>query len=208
MVEFKSVGDPLKHGDFEVLIAYTLLYRFKYQIGYETQLSSWLILPTVNKHLNAALKNYQIKLAEILPGFWKAKTMFPLYVVAYNQLPFEMPYHMLKLFIKSGKPVQEVFRAVLQSEKRKLWISAVEKAMELIHPKDFKEVIKPMSLATERQELRTTLKELLKDDIEQEKRDSKLEEKQETARKMKAKGFAVSLISELTGLSEVEVKKL
>ena len=136
LVEFKSVADPLLSGDFEVLLAYTLLYRVKFKIGYDTKLSSWLILPTVNKHLRAALKNYGIKLTEILPGFWQAKTLFPLYIVAYNQLPFEMPYQTLKLFIKSGESVQEVFRDVLESEHRKIWLTAIHTAMQLIHPKD------------------------------------------------------------------------
>lgn len=212
LIEFKSVADPLKHGDFEVLLAYTLLYRFKYQVEYKTQLSSWLILPAVNKHLKAALKNYQIKLTEILPGLWKGKTIFPLYVVAYNQLPFEMPYQTLKLFIKSGKPVQEVFQAVLESEHRETWIKAVQTAMDLIHPKDFRKVMTEMSLATERRELRETLKELLKDDIkkdiEQAVHEGELTALQTTAKRMLADGMSIKAVSKYTGLSADQIKKL
>lgn len=45
LLEFKSINDPLLPGDFEVLLAYTLLYRVKFKIGYDTRLSSWLVVP-------------------------------------------------------------------------------------------------------------------------------------------------------------------
>jgi hypothetical protein len=128
--------------------------------------------------------------------------------VAYNQLPFEMPYQTLKLFIKSGKPVQEVFRGVLESEHRGTWLKAVRTAMELVHPKDFKEVLKDMSLTTERRELREYIKELLKDDIEQEKHDSELNALRKTAKQLLAEGIPIPTISKCTGLSEDEIKKL
>lgn len=208
LVEFKSVADPLLPGDFEVLLAYTLLYRVKFKIGYQTKLSSWLVIPALNKHLKSALKNYHIHLTEILPGFWRAQTLFPLYVVAYNQLPFEMPYQTLKLFIKSGKSVQDVFRDVLESEHRKTWLKAVHTAMQLVHPKDFREVVEQMSLTSERQALQKTLKELLKEDIEKDLTEREQTVLKKTAQQMRADGMSFAAISKYTGLSEDEISKL
>lgn len=216
LMEFKSINDPLQPGDFEVLLAYTLLYRVKFKIGYDTRLSSWLVVPSLNKHLKAALKHYQIELDEILPGFWSAKTIFPLYVVAYELLPFEMPYSSLKLFIKSGKPVQKVLQTVLESEKRPEWVQAALTAMELIHPLDAKEVLDKMGLPAERKALRQKMLELVKDDVEKAKSESEhkgeqkgeLKAKREMARQMKADGMPLDSISKYTGLSLKEVEQL
>ncbi len=79
LLAFKSVADPLKPGNFEVLLAYTLLYRVKFKIGYESHLSSWLVLPNLTPTLEAALAHYKIELHEIVPGFWQADTLFPLF---------------------------------------------------------------------------------------------------------------------------------
>ncbi len=111
LVEFKSVSDPILFGDVETWLAYTLLYRKKFEIAYEQGLSAWLIVEYRNKQLEQALHHYQIQLKEILPGFWQAQSLFPIYVVAYRELPFELPYSTLKLFLKSGKSVQEIFDA-------------------------------------------------------------------------------------------------
>ncbi|PIQ25188.1 hypothetical protein COW36_23045 [bacterium (Candidatus Blackallbacteria) CG17_big_fil_post_rev_8_21_14_2_50_48_46] len=212
LLEFKSIADPLKPGDFEVLLAYTLLYRVKFKIGYEAHLSSWLVVPSLTPTLEQALAHYQIAITEILPGFWQAKTLFPLYLVAYNRLPLELPYSQLKLFIKSGEPLQQIFQAVLESEQRQSWLEAMLTIMELIHPLDSQEVLKKMGLAAERQELRKTMLELVKPDLEQElaerKQQGKLEGKLETARQMKADGMPVASICKYTGLSEAEVAAL
>lgn len=216
LVEFKSVQDEPRFGDFEILLAYTLHYRAKDKIAYDTELASWLIVPNLNKQLRMAMAHYQIELTEILPGFWSGRTIFPLYVVAYNRLPFELPYSTLKLFIKSGQPVQQVFRAVLESEKRPEWVQAILTAMDLIHPLDAKEVLDQMSLAAERQELHKKMLEIVKDDVEQLQQKSKLEGKaegqlearRETARQMKADGIPLDRIGKYTGLSAKEIKKL
>lgn len=217
LIEFKSVGDKFLTGSFEKLLAYTLFYRLKYHVSYDTELSSWLILPTLNKSLKTALKHYNIALEEILPGFWKGHTLFPLYIIAYNDLPFEQPYHMLKLFIRSGQPVQKLFADVLKSEQREKWLAAIQHAMALIHPKDFQEVLKKMGLAAERKELHKTIRELLKDDIDKEieqerqasllkgKLEGKLEALKKTARQMKADGMPVDVIRKYTGLSQKEL---
>lgn len=135
---------------------------------------------------------------------------------------------MLKLFIKSGQPVQNVFADMLQSIKRPKWLKAVQKVMALIHPKDFKEVLLKVGLATEQQELRETIKELLKDDIEKEKQDSllkgllegmregeakgeaqgELKASRKMAKQMKADGHSIDMISKYTGLSPEEIEEL
>ena len=61
--------------------------------------------------------------------------------------------------------LQAVFRGVLESEQRDIWLRAVQTAMALVHPADFKDVLKEMSLTTERRELREYIKELLKEDL-------------------------------------------
>ncbi|MGE3727753.1 MAG: hypothetical protein AB7I41_19495 [Candidatus Sericytochromatia bacterium] len=212
LLEFKSIADPLKPGDFEVLLAYTLLYRVKFKIGYGAHLSSWLVVPSLTPTLEQALAHYQIEIQEILPGFWQAKTLFPLYLVAYNHLPSELPYSQLKLFIKSGEPLQQIFQAVLESEQRQSWLEAMLTVMELIHPLDSQEVLKKMGLAAERQELRKTMLELVKPDLEQElaerEQQGQLQGKRETARQMKADGMPVASICKYTGLSEAEVAEL
>ena len=216
LIEFKSVGDKFLTGSFEKLLAYTLFYRLKYHVSYDTELSSWLILPALNKSLKAALKHYKIELEEILPGFWKGHTLCPLYIIAYNDLPFEQPYHLLKLFIRSGQPVQKVFTDVLKSEQREKLLAAIQKAMELIHPRDFKEVLKKMGLAAERKELHKTIRELLKDDIDKEietekqasLRQGELKALRKTAKQMKADGMPIDVISKYTGLSQKEIKEL
>ncbi|PKL80030.1 MAG: hypothetical protein CVV27_01025 [Candidatus Melainabacteria bacterium HGW-Melainabacteria-1] len=208
LLEFKSISDPMQPGDFEVLLAYTLLYRVKFKVGYDARLSSWLVVPSMNKHLKQALDHYGIELNELQPGFWSAKTLFPLYVIAYDKLPLELPYSALKLFIRSGKPVQEVFRAVLESEHRPEWVQAMLTTMDLIHPLDVKEVLEQMGLAAERQELHKKILELAKDDVEQIKRESKLEGKLEIARQMKLDGMSVASICKYTGLSTKDVEGL
>lgn len=220
LLEFKSISDPMQPGDFEVLLAYTLLYRVKFKVGYDSRLSSWLVVPTMNKHLNQALDHYGIELTELQPGFWSAKTLFPLFVVAYDKLPLELPYSALKLFVRSGKSVQEVFRAVLESEQRPGWVQAMLTAMDLIHPQDAKEVLEEMGLAAERKELHKKMLELVKDDVEQQvaervaEREQKalsegaLNAKRETARQMKQDGMPVKSISKYTGLVEDEIAKL
>lgn len=215
LVEFKSINDDIRFGDFEILLAYTLHYRAKEKIGYGTQLASWIIVPDQNKQLKAALKHYQITLTEILPGFWSGQTLFPLFVVAYNRLPFELPYSALKIFIKSGKPVQKVFRAVLESEKRPEWVQAFLSAMDLIHPLDAKEVLEQMSLATERQELHKKMLEIVKDDVEKQVAEGEQKvlremahKTREMAREMLADGIPLDRISRYTGLPAKEIKKL
>jgi len=212
LLEFKSVADPLKPGDFEVLLAYTLLYRVKFKIGYEAHLSSWLVLPNLTPTLEAALSHYKIELHEIVPGFWQANTLFPLFVLAYNRLPEDVSYSQLKLFIKSGKPVQQILRGVLESEQRQTWIEAILTVMALIHPIDTKEVLEQMGLAAERQELRKTMLGLVKEDVEHElierEQKGKREGLRDTARQMKADGLPVASICKYTGLSADEVAAL
>ncbi|PIQ29013.1 hypothetical protein COW36_18555 [bacterium (Candidatus Blackallbacteria) CG17_big_fil_post_rev_8_21_14_2_50_48_46] len=224
LLEFKSIADPLKPGDFEVLLAYTLLYRVKFKIGYSDHLSSWLVLPSLTPTLKQALNHYQIKLQEILPGFWQAQTLFPLFVLAYNNLPAELPYSQLKLFIKSGKALQEIFKHVLESEQRADWLEAMLTIMELVHPQDTEEVLLQMGLAAERQSLRQTMLELVKDEVEERlqqtrqesrqqgrqegRQEGQLEGKRETARQMKADGMPLANICRYTGLSPEEVAGL
>lgn len=220
LLEFKSISDPMQPGDFEVLLAYTLLYRVKFKVGYDAHLSSWLVVPTMNKHLKQALGHYSIELTELQPGFWSARTLFPLYVVAYDQLPLELPYSTLKLFVRSGKSVQAVFRAVLESEQRPEWVQAMLTAMDLIHPQDAKEVLEKMGLASERRELHKKMLELVKDDVEQQiaervaEREQQalsqgaLRAKRETARQMKQDGMPIASISKYTGLSPQEIEAL
>ena len=62
IVEFKSITDQLLRGDFEQLLAYTLLYRIKFKISYRHQLSAWLILPAITPTLRKALKHYRVEL--------------------------------------------------------------------------------------------------------------------------------------------------
>lgn len=223
LIEFKSVSDPFQPGDFEVLLSYTLLYRVKFKVSYTKRLSSWLVVPSINRHLKQTLTHYGIVLKPLRPGFWKSETLFPsdavaipkpygqglpLYIVEYNHLPFELPYNTLKLFIKSGKPVQEVFLTVLKSKQVEQVKQAVTTIMKLIHPLDAKEVLEHMSITKERKALEKTALEFTKEIREKEKQVTRLEEKQETARKMKAEGIPVSTISKCTGLSEDEIKKL
>ena len=170
------------------------------------------MVPSLTPTLEQALAHYQIEIQEISPGFWQAKTLFPLYLVAYNHLPLELPYSQLKLFIKSGQPLQQIFQAVLESEQRQSWLEAMLTVMELIHPLDSQEVLKKMGLAAERQELRKTMLELVKPDLEQElaerEQQGKLEGKRETARQMKADGLPVARICKYTGLSAEDVAGL
>lgn len=208
LIEFKSVSDPFQPGDFEVLLSYTLLYRVKFKVSYTKRLSSWLVVPSINRHLKQTLTHYGIVLKPQTPGFWKSETLFPLYVVEYNHLPVKLPYNTLKLFIKSGKPVQEVFLSVLKSKQVEQVKQAVTTIMKLIHPLDAKEVLEHMSITKERKALEKTALEFTKEIREKEKQSTELKTLEATARKMKAKGFAIPLISELTGLSAEEVKKL
>lgn len=167
-----------------------------------------MILPAINKSLKLALKHYGIELNQILPGFWRGHTLFPIYIIAYNDLPFEMPYNLFKLFIKSGQPVQQVFTNMLESEQRERWLSAVQKTMALIHPKDFAEVLRKMGLAAERKELRETIREFLKDDIEKEKQASERSAFKKMAQQMIADGQPIDLIRKYTGLSREEIEAL
>ena len=65
-----------------------------------------------------------------------------------------------------------------------------------------------MSLTTERQELRETLKELLKDDFNQTLTEGEKKGKCHTAKQMKADGMPIATICKYTGLSKKEVEKL
>lgn len=154
------------------------------------------------------LTHYGIVLKQGIPGFWHSKSLFPLYVVEYNYLPFDVPYNTLKVFIKSGKPVQAVFRAVLESEEVEAVRKAVTTIMKLIHPVDAKEVLEHMSLAQERKALEKTALELTKEIREQEKQESKREAFRETARQMKAEGIPTATICKCTRLSAQEVQSL
>lgn len=208
LIEFKSVSDPFKTGDFEVLLSYTLLYRVKFKISYTKRLSSWLVVPAINRQLKQTLAHYGIELKQVDLGFWQSETLFPLYIVEYNNLPFKLPYNTLKLFIKSGKPVQEVFKAMLKSKQVEQVKQAVTTVMKLIHPMDAKEVLEQMSLTQERKALEKTALEFTKEIREKEIQANRLKEKQETASKMKVEGIPIPIISKCTGLSEEEIRKL
>lgn len=208
MVEFKSINDPILFGDLEIWLAYTLLYRKKYRINYQQGLAAWLIVERMNKQLQQALAHYQLELTEISPGFWRAKSLFPIYVVAYQELPFELPYSVLKLFLKSGKSVQTTFLSVLESEQKEAWLRSVTTAMQLIHPLDAKEVLEFMSLAAERKLLKETALAIVKEDVEAKIQQGKLEGKLETAKQMKLDGLPITIISKYTGLSQADIKSL
>src|SRR3972149_6600634 len=90
IVEFKSITDQLLRGDFEQLLAYTLLYRIKFKISSRHQLSAWLILPAITPTLRKALKHYKVELEPLYEGLWKGHCLFSLYVVEYNHLPKEL----------------------------------------------------------------------------------------------------------------------
>lgn len=170
------------------------------------------------------MAHYQIELVEILPGFWTGKTLFPLYLVAYNHLPMELPYSALKLFIKSGKPIQKIFRTLIESEKRSEWVQAFLTAMEMLHPNDAKEVLDKVTLAAKRKALQQTMLEIVKDDVDKQvakqarkaKSEGKaeglaegeLKTKREMAQQMKADGMPMDRICKYTGLSAKEVKQL
>ncbi len=216
LVEFKSVNDPIVFGDLEVWFAYTLLYRKKYKLAYNQGLAAWLIVERMNKQLRQALTHYHLALTEILPGFWRSESLFPIYIVAYQDLPFELPYSVLKLFLKSGKAVQETFLSVLESEQREAWLRSVTTAMHLVHPQDAKEVLDIMSLAAERKLLKETAFAIVKEDVEQQvekskqeaKLEGKLEGQLETAQQMKADGLPVAMIAKYTGLSIQAIEAL
>ncbi len=215
LVEFKSVVDPVLFGDVETWFAYTLLYRKKFEIAYEQGLAAWLIVEYRNKQLEQALSHYHIELKAISPGFWQAQSLFPIYIVAYRELPFDLPYSTLKLFLKSGKPVQEVFESVLRSKLGSSFEESFKTAMELIHPLDAKEVLERMSLAAERQLLKETAMKFVQEDVEQReqksKREGKLEGKLENAidnaRKILERGMDLQFASDVTGLSMDELKQ-
>lgn len=192
-------------------MAYTLLYRVKHKVGYDKRLSSWLVLPRINKHLKAALSHYGIELQAIEAGFWQANTLFPLYVVAYNDLPFELPYSELKLFVKSGQALQKLLREVLESEQWG-WIAEMLRTAELIHPEDLEEVLSDMGLTAQRASLRKKMLEMVAEDIQEirleGKREGKLETQRKTAYQMKADGMPTDQISRYTGLSTKEIDAL
>ncbi|MGE3724271.1 MAG: hypothetical protein AB7I41_01875 [Candidatus Sericytochromatia bacterium] len=65
-----------------------------------------------------------------------------------------------------------------------------------------------MGLAAERQELRKTMLELVKEDVEKTLQARELQSKRESARQMKADGLPVARICKYTGLSAEEVAGL
>ena len=190
------------------MLSYTLLYRVKFKIAYSQRLSSWLIVPKINRCLKSTLKHYGITLTALKSGFWEGDTLFPLYVVEYRDLPDELPYSSLKLFIKSGKPVQEIFHSMLKSEQTEEVKKAAITVMKLIHPFDAKEVLEQMSLVQERKELEEWALGITKEVREKEKLESELKGKRETAKQMKVHGIPINTISECTGLSVEEIGKL
>ena len=207
LLEFKSVADPILFGDVETWLAYTLLYRKKFEIAYDQGLAAWLIVEYRNKQLDQALSHYQIDLQEISPGFWQAQSLFPIYIVAYRELPFELPYSTLKLFLKSGKPVQEVFESVLRSKLGSSFEEPFKTAMELIHPLDAKEVLERMSLAAERQLLKETAMKFVQEDVDLKVQKGQLEKAIDTARKILERGMDLQFASDVTGLSIDELKQ-
>lgn len=65
-----------------------------------------------------------------------------------------------------------------------------------------------MGLAAERQELRKTMLELVKEDVEKTLQARELQSKRESARQMKADGLPVASICKYTGLSTEDVAGL
>lgn len=82
----------------------------------------------------------------------------------------------------------------------------------MIHPLDAWKVLEKMSLAAERRLLKQTAFVIVKDEVElqwqERERDIRQNALQTTARQMKAKGFELPLITELTGLSHAEIEAL
>ena len=208
LIEFKSIHDPVTFGDFELVVAYTLLYRVKYKLSYRQKLSSWLIIPYIPKALKKALEHYQLPLTVVSEGIWECETLFETYIVEYNHLPMALDYAELKLFIKSGKPLQEVLELVIESKEKADWKQKLLKTSLEIHPKELKEFLEKMMKTKAHEELETYLLELTKETREKERQEGRQEGRQETARRMKVKGFSIGEICELTGLSEQEVKAL
>ena len=65
-----------------------------------------------------------------------------------------------------------------------------------------------MGLAAERQELRKTMLELVKEEVSQREQKSKQDALRESARQMKADGLPVARICKYTGLSAEDVAGL
>ena len=233
VIEFKSIRDRFQWGHFEKLLVYTLLYRIGYKIPYHQKLSAWLILPNITPTLKKALKHYQIVIEPVYKGLWRGDCLFPLYVVEYNHLPVETPFASLKIFMKSGKPLQEVFKSVLELEEEVV-ITPIQEAMELIHPFDVEEVLNEMkmTLSEQRAHLKETKRKIVREEfgdelaeavqkqvaeqleqkvaeqLEQKAEQVKRAEKMVIASQMKIKGFEPSVIAELTGLTLDEIEEL
>lgn len=223
ILEFKSVNDKLEPGDFEMLLVYTLLYRIKYAIPYSQQLSSWLVIPTITPTLKRALKHYALSLKPIYSGFWQMDMLWPLYIVEYNHLPVDIPFASLKIFMQSGKPLQEMLTNMLESEEDEA-ISPLLDTIKLIHPGDLERILEQMKLSEQRERLEKTIETLAQERIEQVRRASelkgrlegelkgklegKLERAEGVACNMIKEGFDDALIAKLTNLSLEEVKRL
>jgi hypothetical protein len=203
ILEFKSVHDRIEPGDFEMLLVYSLLYRIKYKIPYSQALSSWLVIPHITPTLRSALKHYGLTLKPLYSGFWVTDMFWPLYIVEYDHLPADTPFASLKIFMQSGKPLQEMLSSVLESEQDES-ITPLLEAAKLIHPTDLERILEQMRLSEQRERLEKTIEALAQERIEQIRRESELK----TVFNMFAEGFDDALISRITGLSIQDIAAL
>lgn len=211
ILEFKSVHDRVEPGDFEMLLVYSLLYRIKYKIPYSQALSSWLVIPHITPTLRSALKHYSLTLKPLYSGFWSTDMFWPLYIVEYNHLPADIPFASLKIFMQSGKPLQEMLSSVLESEQDEA-IHPLLEAVKLIHPTDLERILEQMRLSKQRERLEKTIEALAQERIEQVRLESEqrgeLKGELKTARNMLAEGFDDALIARITGLSLQDIAAL
>ena len=143
IVEFKSVSDPYKEYSLGKLITYGFAYQAKEKLGTESNLSLWLILPTITPTLRKSIEIQNESIIEISQGFYKTKAYFPLYIIEYEELPRKEEYYGLKLFAKQGKG--EIIKEVLEWDgDERLWKEYLL-IISIFYMKILKEVEKMLS---------------------------------------------------------------